>query len=241
MAIAQVQRKSAASTSDSTSHSITFDSAPTQGNLLVVVYSSDGGGAAGPNGGWTPVTGTDGVLSADFTAVICWYKIAGASESSTISFTFASASNLAVTAYEYSGIAASSPVDKVAGNSPGSSTGTCATGTTATTTQADELLIAGVGQTTAGGGTLRTIASWNNSFTAELHIASTGSPVNTSISVASRIVSATGTYSSTATFSGGNSNHPSAGIVTFKAAAAPSGIRGRSPFKPTIFESRLIA
>ena len=114
-----------------------------------------------------------------------------------------------ISVMEVSG-AASSPLDKVASQSdPGTAV---TSGSTATTAQADELLI-GVG------GTIN-IASFTNDggagWTERLNVATDAS--HEGIITGSQVVSATGTFAYT--FTSSSADDHSAGISTWKAAAA---------------------
>lgn len=88
--------------------SVTFDSAPTEGNLLVACHYSGNGYATQPSG-WSvafkltqPVNDDDGGL---------YYKIAGSSESSTVTATVASANEHIMLIAEFEGPWVSSPLD----------------------------------------------------------------------------------------------------------------------------------
>ncbi|MCH8984635.1 MAG: hypothetical protein IH943_11155 [Acidobacteria bacterium] len=93
-------------------------------------------------------------------------------------------------------------------------TTSCSTGTTPTTTGADQLLIAGVGLNGTSDGWANT---WTNSFSQQSTVVSTGgSAVNRSASsTADRIVTATGTYETTESWT--TSRNCQAAIVTFTA------------------------
>ncbi|MEI6656861.1 MAG: hypothetical protein WCP45_19000, partial [Verrucomicrobiota bacterium] len=128
------------------SFSVTI-SAPTSGNTLVAVISTrsaSAGAVAGisQSGGalWTRAaqsTGTAGTT----TEIWCASNIQGGGTTVTIQFT-ASLMASAVVA-EYSGVLGAGSVDQTANSSGGSTA--AATGTTATTSQANELWLGGIG------------------------------------------------------------------------------------------------
>jgi hypothetical protein len=117
------------------------------------------------------------------------------------------AETMGIMADEYSGFSGGASLDKSAGNT---GTGTAVdTGTTAATTVADELLMAGVKDAFNGAP-----YTWGSSFT---KLAETDEAGGRSSS-ADRIVSAAGTYNATATQS--NAAAYAAAIATYKAAGA---------------------
>lgn len=208
MAAVQVQKKSYASTAAAASHNIVLDAAPTQGNLLLMVVVSDA--TVNTPSGWSL-----GATAVNYTGTYVYYKIAGSGESATITVTPTSSAHTCISALEYSGMAATTPLDKTA-TSLTTPVSVISTGTTATTVQADELLIALVGISSSG--TMRNISSWSNSFTQEHNVIATGSGTLVRIGTATRVVSATGAYTSSATLDGSTAG-PSGIIATFKIAA----------------------
>ena len=217
MAAVQVQKKSKASTASATSHNIVLDASPTQGNLLIVCAVADD--YINTPSGWSLAASAN-----DWTGTSLFYKIAGSGESATITVTIPSSTSMDLAAFEYSGMAASSPLDRTA--TAVAQSDPVSTGTTTTTAQANELLVAlvGLSRTTA------VIASWSNSFVQEYDLESTGSSINVELGVALRTVAATGTYSSAADLTSYQNDHSSGLIATFKIAAGGgaeyfSGIR----------------
>lgn len=214
--MALTQSKTYGSIASATSHSITLDAAPSSGNLLVLCVVSDTTVTGTPSG-WSVVTS-----AVDFTGTYMYYKIAGVSESATISVGLSSSDCCALVVLEYSGNTAT-PLDKTASAIAQSSP--CSTGTTTTTTQASEFLVALVGLSNATGTTPTsppTVASWSNSFVSQANVSTSGTNPNVTAGVATLNVSATGTYSSAATLSGlqAGQAHNSGIIGTFKVAPA---------------------
>lgn len=208
--MAKVQQKAAASTGDTTSQSVTLDSTPAQNNLLRAYVVS---GATVPTpSGWTSAVGP-----VDFVGLYQFYKIAGAGESTTVTVNPSSSAACVLVVQEWSGYLTSGVLDVVASNSPGGAPTNCPTGTTAATSQADELVTACCGYIAAG----ETITAWTGYTVDQATLTSTGSASNVALGVATKVVAATGTQAAQADFSTSVS-HPSACIATFKAAAAAS-------------------
>lgn len=208
--ITQVQTKTFGASANSTTHTLTFTSTPTSGNLLVVCIVADDFMATAPSG-WTKA----GTGAQDFTGCYIIYKVAGASEPTSVTITIGSSTSCCMQGYEYSGIVSSSPLDQSAAATGQGTTTTINTGTTGTTSQAKELAVAVVAQSTAGSFTLRTVTGWSNTF---VDLGSTdSSAVGTTcrINSSTKILAATGTQTTTATLSGNGSGHNNGVIATF--------------------------
>ena len=145
MAITLVQGN-ARGASDTTPISVTMNNTPIESNLLIAVVGSD----SYPNN--VPVTGISqtgvtwslAVLGGDTGVLVeVWYGVVGAGASKDITVNFAGGHNYGaiVNVCEWSGLAISSPVDKTATSPFGSA---FVTGTTPTTSQADELCVGGI-------------------------------------------------------------------------------------------------
>lgn len=219
MAIALVQTCKNNESAGDGSMDVTWGSATTAGNLLVAVVSASRAGLSGvptitPPAGWTEAVtqACDSVSGVDRRTSI-YYKANAASESGAKTWTCTThtgVASLGVVMAEFSGIATSSPLDQSTGTADTSTTATtCSTGTTGSTTQADELAVAAY----QGGSTL---GSPSNSFAIQDQTAGANF-----IALATKTLSATGTVTTSATYSTGSSN---AGCVaTFKAAAGGGG------------------
>lgn len=181
----QIQKKTYGSSADSTAHNIVLDSAPTEGNTLILCLSC--GTADITLSGWTLVTGATGWVRGAI-----YRKTAGAGESATVTVTLGTAYQLAAVVMEYDGLTGS--VDQ--SDSQGlQGSGTANTTPTINTTVANLLLVA-VAAVRAQG---RPITGWDNSFTEDSEVAVTASADdNLGISIGLREVSTTGAYSSTA-------------------------------------------
>ena len=198
--------------------------APAAGNTLVAVIatrSSSAGAVTGIANTGTALTWTRAVQSTPSTTTTTeiWYApvVAGAGTSVTISL---SASIFAAAVIdEYSGLLTTGPLDVSTSASNSSSNVSPSTGTTATTTQANELWIGGIGLSRSS----YSLTSVTNSFvSASVNNASSGSGTasnNARAYLLEKIVTATGMANS-----GGatTSSRWSGAIATFKAAPLTS-------------------
>lgn len=107
----------------------------TEGDLLVAIMGTDGDGETlGTPGGWTAITGNIGINHTSRS----WYKIAGASEPSSYTFTVSSSESIVCGILRISGHDPSNPID-LSGTATGSSNApTCPD---VTTTVADTLVL----------------------------------------------------------------------------------------------------
>lgn len=186
---AQVQKQSGAVSAGSTSFSRTFSATPTVGNLLIACASSDFK-LTMANSGWT--LAAHAILGS---AAYQWYKIAGASEPTTITVNAGGSASICLTIFEYSGNAPVGTVDVgVSTDNAGVATDV-STGTTATTRGTKDLAIALV---SSEGTTAATITGWTNSFTGESALRATGGLAANGHFTASKILSASGTVETTA-------------------------------------------
>jgi hypothetical protein len=201
----------AVGTSAASSFTVTV-TAPTSGNTLVAVISTrstsvNAVSSISQNGAtWSRVASTTGTAG---TTTEIWYapNVSGAGTTVTINLNASLFAAAVVT--EYSGVLSASPVD-VAATSTGSGT-TAATGTTATTTQANELWIGGIGLVSSS----YTLGTPINSFSS-VGPATSGSVTagnNARVYALEKIVTTTGTANSGGTIS---SSQWSGAIATFK-------------------------
>jgi hypothetical protein len=154
-AIALVQSGQAASAGDASSISATFPSAPGSGNLLIAIAGNLAASSPATPVGWSVAIDETGNAPGQ----VIFYRIAAAAEPSTVTVgSYGTATRLGLHVYEYRGIAYSAPLDQTA-SSAGSGTA-LSTGTTATTIQPVELLVAAFVIDSAG-----TIDGWTNGFT----------------------------------------------------------------------------
>lgn len=203
--ITQVQKKVYLSITNPPSHAITLDSTPVNGNILIVGVVSDTVVSPLPPTGYTTVQS-----AVDFTGTYLFWKVSDGTESTiTIALSTNASCNIAV--MEYSGI---TTLDKSA-SATGQGTTTIGTGTTATTTAENELIVSLAGLSN-GGTTPPTVTSWNNSMVSQLNglCSGVGTPID--IDMAVKIVAATGTFTATATLSVAGSADNSGIIATFK-------------------------
>lgn len=218
MPLTQVQQNTNSASPAAGGVSVVFASPPVQNNLLLCAAMSGSFGNM-TSSGWT----LDPLLQEDqFCAMYLYYKIAGSSESSTVTWTPTVNDNTALWIAEYSGNDTAAVLDKTARNDPAANSATIATGTTAALAQADELAVAVIAAVRLATGA--TINSYSNSFTEVAEVVTTvgDSPV---LGVATRDLAATTAITTTATFSV-SVTRPIGLIATFKAGSAPAVTSG---------------
>ena len=202
-------------TSSKTTFSVTLSAGPVAGNTLVAVISTRGtsdnrvSSIAQTGANWTRAAQA---TNAGGTTIEIWIAPNVAAGTGTaITITQASLRSAAVVV-EYSGVLAASPLDRTNG-ATGSSTA-AVTGTTAITTQANELWLGGIG---IADGRRTLDAPYGNAF-AVAASAQSGTTNSDAMSYAlEKMVNATGSASSSGTVS--SSDAWSGVIATFKAAS----------------------
>jgi hypothetical protein len=118
---------------------ITYDSSPTDGNLLLAAATTRAASQTTPSG-WSVAKSQDDGPNTDNLTV--YYKIAGAAESSTVTFNDSTAGQVILaTCQEIEGSFNASPLDATNG-ALASATQVISTGTTGTLSQADEFIYA---------------------------------------------------------------------------------------------------
>jgi hypothetical protein len=146
-----------------TSIAVSFPNATTAGNLIIVSAAWLNGGTASVSDGHNPYVTAAGPPASGMMSQI-WYAANIASGATTVTVTFSGSFNNLVNIFEYSGLAATSPLDATSSN-----TGTSSSldSGSATTTQANELIF-GTGYATcqlSGGAnyTLESDTAWQTS------------------------------------------------------------------------------
>jgi hypothetical protein len=204
-----VQKAGAQSAGNTTGLVVTLGSPPTAGNLLVAACNSDATVA-------TPAGFTLAVSAVSGQGLYIFYRVVQSGDGSSVTFAPNVADSCAGGVLEYSGLTAT-PLDQTASNTTGSSASSLATGTTGTTSQADELIIVVVGPH-AGNNHPWVLQSWSAGYTSQIEepngLATVGS-ASSACHIGDRIVSATGTYSATGTWAPASSD-AGAAIATFK-------------------------
>lgn len=216
---ALIQTKDTGQQTNNTSIAATFDSAPIENNLLIGIvgfFRAGGLSTVTPTAGWS----TAFALNIEaFGGVVVFYKVAGASESSTFTVTFNKdilANGLQI--MEWSGMATASPLDVQTSNDETGGTGLVAdTGTTAATAQASEVAFA-ICQFYDDDFNVPGSGDWTDSYTQSKTWSLTNEADGLTIGIAYKILSATGTQNTTLTLSGGTSEERASGIATFKGA-----------------------
>lgn len=197
--------------------------APTAGNILIAVVNADDYLTSGVPSGFTAVVNQ--AAPANCGTLVAW-KVAAGTET-TVTATPASTVSACMALSEWSGMT-STPSDKISTVTVQTSQSSAAlnTGTTATTAQADELLVAVWGSSIFPAAQTITFSGQTNSLAERLDIQTTaGSGTNVGLCVADLVVSATGAYSSAATPSSAIAGN--AVMTTWKAATAAA-----FPFPP---------
>lgn len=186
----------------------TYDSTPTENNLLVACFAyRDTVDPETPPSGWTKAVTENGFSN----HVGFWFKIAGASEPTAVTFAWTGAAANLLLITEYSGNATSSPLDVVDGNNEGSGdVSTLSSGTTATTAEDDELWIAGFVVRGGSDG----FTSFTNSFTEIFDVSNAGEGLGVAHRLEADIAAAETTGSWT------RADRTSACIATFKPSTA---------------------
>lgn len=196
MALARVAAQHITGNGTSTSPSATLPGTPAQGDLIVVsiAWNSTGTITAAPSG-YTliPTDGNVVFTSGSTISHSVYYKVAGASESATISATLSASANWRVTAGQYNDSAGGVWTLDQSAHDPGASSTAANSGTTASTTQAAEVWVAAHSINGA-----KTLGTLTNSFTA-FDGAGAAAPGGYLVD---KVVAATGTANSGGTWSG---------------------------------------
>jgi hypothetical protein len=208
VAITEIQSNAAVSGGTTNTHpTVTLAATPATGNLLVAIVNvkiQSGDVTVTMPADWTPAQQKVNTTSASRQAV--FYKTAGASEPATATATLTAARQWVMFIVEAHSTAAGGwTLDKSANNAASSANPT--TGTTATTAAAEEYIAAGICAITTV-----TLATPTNSFAILQQQVEGG---NLSAAMLTRIVAATSTYTTGATYSGGTGSY-AATIQTFR-------------------------
>jgi len=196
----------------SNSVTVSWTSTPTSGNLLVARAIGAAATDAGAISGWTLVSSARYGATTGFVSI--FVKVAGGSEGNvTVTFTGSNPTRLVIEEWSSSTGWAATPLDQSANtNNAGSTVTSRSTGTTGTTTVADELAVSVIGW-----GSAVTGISWSNSFT-DSFSQPTGS---LTFGGAHKTLSATGTVETTASWT--TARLAGAAIATFKTVATLTG------------------
>lgn len=238
MAIARVQLGTAVTSTGIATIAPSWPATTAVGNLLIAIIGHNRPTTLGTittPSGWSLIAQADGAIAQDTPTRIYAIENAGSTRSGTETFTLSTGRDMYGVLLEYSGIATASALDKLTQTNNVSGTATT-TGTTAATVQADELVIAAIGNpntTTSGsdafggsatGGTLAKLAeATSGNVTAGQKI---------TCRAYERIVTATGTAEVHATF--GTARVSMGVIATYKASGAAPTVY---PPKPLIVKT----
>lgn len=187
----------------------TYGSTPTQGDLLISVACADTAASFTTTpSGWTQIFDTTAGTSQG--ELDMYYKVAGASEPTGVTYALTGAGSMNVMAFEYTGNTSVSVFDKFSTNSAGLTSSLVAdTATSPATTQASELAFAAACWPLAA----QTLSAWSNSFSAITSVASHNF-------VSEKFLTVTGTQQTTLTVTG-TTQRWAAGVATFKAQPGP--------------------
>jgi hypothetical protein len=172
--------------------------APTNGNTLVAVISTRGTSTnqvtsiSQTGASWIRAAQ---VANANNSTTEIWYTTNLNSAATGITINLAASLKAAAVVMEYTGLLTPNAVD-VTANSTGNSTA-AVTGTTITTTQANELWIGGIGLADSA----NTVGTPNNSFTSVANVTSAGNGTDMRVYALERITNTTATASSGGTVS----------------------------------------
>lgn len=226
MTIARAQANATAASAGAVSTLAgTFGGTPTQNNLLVVTAVSDSTMNLPTGSGWSLA-----VSAVNNCGLYIWYKVAGAAESATVTVNNTASATCVMCAMEWSGLLTASVLDKTASNGGVSGSSTIASGTTAATTQADELAIAAIADYNQAA---LALTSWSGGFTTEYDLRPSSGTIRDEGAAASLILTSTGAQSSTASLNTPCGANSTGCIATFKAAAAAgaTSFLPRSPYR----------
>ena len=176
--------------------SATLPSAPTPNNLLIAIAATRNAGLITPPTGWSTAVNHSGTSGFTSPNQAIFYKVAGVSESATVTATTTangSGHRNALQVYEYSGIDTALPFD-AANTVESQGTGTTVSSGDVSTTNANDLIIAGL---VSRAGT--SLTSWANSFTQRNSFNQGSGSNETLFGGADSVVTTNGTYSTAAT------------------------------------------
>jgi hypothetical protein len=188
-AVAQLVQTNKNTASGATSVSVSFAAGPVANDLLIAICGASTASTITPPSGFSTAKNESGTPSQGI-----FYKVATGSEGTTALSCGGGTTSTrwGIQIYEYSNMATASPLDAV--NTVSSSgTGTSPSSGTVVTTNANDLLIAGITSSTN-----TSISSWTNSFVSENGMTIAGG-TKMAYGGADRVVSASGTYSAGAT------------------------------------------
>jgi hypothetical protein len=185
-----------------------FVDTPTEGNLLIAFGRGPSAATNASISGWTLATSTLNTVAG---WIVLFYKVAGAAESKNVTLAWTSSTDTRLIIEEWSGLSAT-PLDKVADlDNTGSTVTSKSSGTTDTTTVADELCIAAFSH-----GSTISDQSWSNSFTEEYGVAAG------LMYLGSKVVSSTGAQETTLSWT--TARLTGGLIATFKGVSAATNV-----------------
>lgn len=189
-AAVRVQGVTYVNTGNGTSAPLTFTAAKA-GNLLIIICSTPGASGSMTVTSTPSVTYTSAKATSGTPSQAIFYRVAtGGEANATCNYTRQKSGT--ITVLEYSGLAATSPLDAV-NTVISSGNGTTASSGQVTTVTGRTLLVGVIAATSSGGA-----SGWTSSFTEQTDVSATSNPLLTT-ATATRTVIPTGTYSTAAT------------------------------------------
>lgn len=202
--------------------SLTLDSAPTAGNLLVFALFVGDGPVAPSTAGLLEAVENHDSGQDDATAI--YYRVVESGDGQSWAVDLASADQYAAALWEVEGPFAASPLDQTGTNTPTDDASTHQVTAGGATSQSDEYVVAAFGhRTIAGDSNSVQASSYSDSFTERFEVHdSFGGAARKSVSVADKVLAATGTPTTTATYSAAT-GRSSGCLATFKKQAEGGG------------------
>ena len=182
MAISEITTQRSTGEANSSTVTLTYTNTPAQNSLLVAAFWCRSRTVSSAPSGWSLAN----TSTSSGETVYMYYKIAGAGEGASHSWTMSGSGNYVIAGSEWTGIDTASPLDVVAANNGTGTAGT--TGTHGTLAQANELIaVAYFNPNTS------TWSAHDNSQTEIAEITSTNGLATTknTVSLATRTVSST--------------------------------------------------
>lgn len=219
MAFGDIIQRAEGSNNGVSSIAATFSGTPVSGNLIVAVHmtgATNSSGCSSSSGSYASALALTNATESDEAEI--YYRIAGASEATEVTATSSASDENAILLIEIEGPFEASPVDLAEAEARTAGAASYALATSGTTSQADEVAVAAVyTRDAANNGAGMT---WSDSFVKD-DLLSDAVTSAKSIHCATKLLTATGTVSTTLTYAINATGV--GGIVTFKQLGAGGG------------------
>jgi hypothetical protein len=201
-----------AAAGDGPSITVNLPQTPVEGNVLIAIVGADNGATLTLDGWTTAIANTGNAAEAIF------YRVVGPNEPSSISATRTGGGDIGLQVFEYSGLATTDTLDQTGSGTTGQSINRSSGAFTCgpvTTTQANELLVAGFTHNAAAGTNVND--AWTGSFAERVDLLDASNSIL--VASASLVVTSTGTYDTGSNLQdGGGSGASRCQLATFRAA-----------------------